>query len=804
MWERIANTIIRFKLPLLFILGAVTVFMGYHARTVTMSYELAKVVPMDDPDMIEFMEFKSTFGEDGNILALAIRDSAIFEEENFRRFKYLSEELRTLNGVTQVLSLPLLSKIVRNKEERKFDLVPIFEEVPEEQEALDSLLEFARNQKFYSGQLFNPDNGAVLILVGMDRDVLQSEKRIFLTKDIQMLGDSFVEHTGIEIHYAGLPFVRSIIAGKVKEEMMMFIIFSLLITGAIMWIFFKSKTAVIFPMIIIGVVVVWVLGTLALFGFKITLLTGVIPSIIVVIGIPNSIYLLNKYHQEYMQHGDKSKAIAVVTQKIGLVTLITNATTAVGFGVLMFTSITILKEFGIIAAINIMATFVVSIILMPSVFSYLPAPSGKHLKHLRFVPLDKLLTALDLLVHRYKYRVFVVAGIIVTLSIIGLYRINAISFMVDDLPEDSAIKKDLSFFEENFSGIMPLEILIDTKKPKGVQNLSNMRKVAEFEDFLEAQPYISKPVSIVSFVKALRQGYYSNNPKRYGLPDRNESRFIFRYLSNSGEESKLIDAFVDSTSSKMRVSLQVADIGSDKMDSLIQKVIIPEKERIFEGSDIEASITGTTPLFIKGNAFLIDNLKTSFLLAFAIIAVLMAMLFANGRMIILSIIPNVIPLLITAGIMGYAGIPLKPSTAIVFSIAFGISVDFAIHFLAKYRQELFANNFFVPVAISKAIRELGPSMIYTAIVLFAGFIIFTLSEFGGTVALGLLTSMTLFISMLTNLIVLPALLLTFDDGKRKKDFHPLIEQVDEFYLEGEDEEINVEKIEVNGRETITQ
>ena len=789
---------------LLLILGAVTVFMAYKARTVTMSYELAKVVPMDDPDMVEFLEFKSLFGEDGNILAIAVKDSSVFESENFQRFQYLSEELKNLKGVTQVLSLPLLSKIVRNKKENKFELQPIFETIPEDQKELDSLLLFARNQLFYSGQLFNPDNGAVLILVGMDTDVLQSEKRIFLTEDIQMLGNAFSEHTGITVHYAGLPFVRSVIAGKVKQEMMMFIVISLTITGIIMWIFFKSKTAVIFPMIIIGVVTIWVLGSLALLGFKITLLTGVIPSIIVVIGIPNSIYLLNKYHQEYLLHGNKQLAIATVTQKIGVVTLITNATTAVGFGVLMFTSITILKEFGIVASLNIMATFVVSIILMPSVFTYLPPPSRKHLKHLKFKPLDKILTGLDLLVHRYKYRIFFVTGVIITFSVIGLYKITAISYMVDDLPEDSEIKKDLHFFEENFSGIMPLEIVVDTKKRKGVQNLKNMKKISEFEDFLGSQEYISKPVSIVSFVKALSQAYYANNPKRYALPDRNDSRFIFRNLTKSGDQSDLLDAFVDSTGQKMRISLQVADVGSHKMDSLIQQVILPERDRIFADTDMEVTITGTTPLFIKGNSFLIENLKFSFVLAFAIISLLMALLFANTRMIILSIIPNVIPLLITAAIMGFANIPLKPSTAIVFSIAFGISVDFAIHFLAKYRQELYANNFFVPVAISKAIRELGPSMIYTAIVLFAGFIIFTFSDFGGTVALGFLTSITLFISMLTNLIVLPALLLTFDDGKRKKNSHPLIEQVEEFDLEGDDEEINLDKIEVEGKPSIIQ
>jgi predicted RND superfamily exporter protein len=370
--------------------------------------------------------------------------------------------------------------------------------------------------------------------------------------------------------------------------------------------------------------------------------------------------------------------------------------------------------------------------------------------------------------------------------------------MVDDLPEDSVIKKDLTFFEENFGGIMPLEIVVDTQKPKGVLDLKNLEKIDAFETFLGDQEVMSKPVSIVSFVKASRQAFYNNNPKRYELPNRRDKNFILRYFRNESEDQKLLESFVDSTGQKLRISLQVADMGSQKMDSLINNVLVPKKDEFFQESTLKATITGTTPIFIKGNKFLIENLQLSFVLAFSIIAVLMALLFMNGRMILLSIIPNVIPLLCTAGIMGYLGIPLKPSTAIVFSIAFGISVDYSIHFLARYRQELFANDFFVPVAVSKALRGIGPSMIYTSIVLLAGFIIFTISDFGGTVALGFLTSITLFISMLTNLIVLPAMLLTFDDGKRKKDVHPLIEQYDEFYQEAEDEEINLEKIEVEG------
>jgi predicted RND superfamily exporter protein len=335
-------------------------------------------------------------------------------------------------------------------------------------------------------------------------------------------------------------------------------------------------------------------------------------------------------------------------------------------------------------------------------------------------------------------------------------------------------------------------------------NLKNLEIIETFETFLDDQELMSKPVSIISFIKASRQAFYNNNPSRYELPNNRDKNFIFRYFRNQSEDRSLLNSFVDSTAQKMRISLQIADIGSKRLDSLINNVLVPKKDEIFGETSLQATITGTTPIFIRGNKFLIENLQLSFVLAFGIIAMIMAILFVNARMIILSIIPNVIPLVITAGLMGYLGIPLKPSTAIVFSIAFGISVDYAIHFLARYRQELFSNDFFVPVAVSKALKGIGPSMIYTSIVLFAGFIIFTISDFGGTVALGFLTSITLFISMLTNLIVLPALLLTFDDGKRKADAHPLIEKYDEFYHEEEDEEINLEKIEVENVTSVSQ
>ncbi|MEQ6119316.1 MMPL family transporter [Reichenbachiella sp. MALMAid0571] len=788
---------------LLVILVVITAFMGYQAQFVNWSFNLANIVPADDPEMVHFKDFQQTFGEDGNILAIGIKDSSVYQETNFRKLSYLTSELEKIKGVSNVLGLTNLQMLMKTtviengKEKKKFKLQPIFPEIPESKVKLDSMLQEAMNLRVYSGQLINIQNGANMILVSIDKSVLNSKVRNVVIADILQVSDAFVNDTNIKLHYAGLPYVRYTNTVKVKKELNLFLVLSLIVTGFILFLFFRSWQAVLFPLIIIGVIVIWVIGTLSLFEYKITLLTGLIPPIIVVIGIPNSVYMLNKYHQEYISHGDKNRALGNIIRRIGIVTLITNFTTAVGFLVLGFTDIVILREFGIVAGINILATFIVSLIMIPVVFSYLPAPSKKHTKHLEFKPLDKVLTAFDLAVHRHKYIIFFVAGVISAISLYGVSKIEAVSYMVDDLPEDSPVKQDLYFFEQNFSGVMPLEIIVDTGTKKGVQNLKNLRKIDEFEKFLDSLEHVSQPISVVSFIKATRQAFYNNNPDQYELPNNRDKAFILRYLSEETDESGISTSFVDSTGQRLRVSLKIADIGSKKLDSLVNDVIKPKVAEIFADGKLKVMVTGTTLLFIKGNKFLIENLITSMAIAFFIIAVIMGLLFRNFKMIVISLIPNIIPLLITGGMMGFAGIPLKPSTALIFSIAFGISVDDSIHFLAKYRQELFLNRFFVPVAVSKSLRETGASMIYTSIILFFGFVIFAASEFGGTVALGALTSTTLLMAMFTNLIVLPALLLRFDTGKRDVQSHPLIETFPEFYHEHDDEEIDLDKIEVN-------
>jgi len=811
MWTKVADLIIRFRILLIAIIGVITVFMGYYAAQVEMSYEFARTVPVDDPDMIFFNKFKQQFGEDGNIMAVGVKDSAIYKLDGFNKLKKLSNELKQIEGVNEVLSLPLLKLIQKDTAQKKFYLSPIFPDTINTQYELDSLLAIARDQKFYMGQLVNLTNGATMILVPMKKEYANSAKRVDVTNDLIKYGDKFVAETGINIHYAGLPFVRSVMVSQVRKELSMFLILSAVVTGVIMLLFFRSVRAVIFSMIMIGVVVIWTIGTIKLFGFKISLLSGLIPPVIVTIGITNAIYLLNKYHLEFIKRKNKMEAIRAVVQKMGLATFLTNLTVAIGFLTLLATDIMVLREFGIVAGINILVLFFVSLVMIPGILSWMPEPSPKHLKHLDFKILGGFVKMVDLLVHRHRVYIYIATVVITGLAVFGMTKLYSVSFMVDDIPEESQVKKDLKFVEENFSGIMPLEIEVDlqTKRRKPLQNLKVAKAIDAFESSLDSITVTSRPISILSFIKASRQAYYNNNPDWYDLPSSDiEAKYVLGYLKDQSDNSGLFNSFVDSTYQKMRISMQMADIGSVKMDSLVTQVIEPKaallvadlKEILKSKSDsVTVTVTGSSKIFIKGNNFLIENLTESLILACILITLSMAILFANARMILISLIPNLIALMITAGLMGYFHIPLKASTALIFSITFGISVDNSIRFLAKYRQELLATGFFVPRAVSESILETGKSIVYTSIVLFAGFIIFAFSDFGGTVALGLLTSTTLLISMFTNLILLPALIMTFDKPRKGKGKLVIDDFDSSFYGEQEDEEIDLSKIRIHDR-----
>ena len=768
MIDSLSNFIVKYRFIFVISILLMTVFMGYNMRFVEYNYSFAKTVPDSDEDMIYYQNFRKTFGEDGNIFAVGLKDSSIFEFKNFVDYKNLISSIENIEGINGVLGLPNLKSLKKNVSEKRFELVDIFPNILSDKKELDSLLSYSKNIKFYSGQILN-SSGAINFLITIDKKILNSPDRDGLMLDILSECENFVNNTGIELRYAGLPYSRYVMAESVKKELNLFLVLSICITALILFFFFRSFNAVLVPLIIIGVVVIWVFGCLAIFDFKITLLTGLLPPLIVVIGIPNCVYMLNKYHNAFSSYNSKKEALIYVIKTIGLITFITNFTTAVGFFVLTVTDIKILGEFGIVAGINVIGTFLVSIIFLPSIYLLLPEPKTSDTNYLNNNKLNDLINLFTNISINYQKSVFTVTFLIILASIFYMSKIESVSYLLDDVPEESKLKKDLIFFESNFSGIMPLEIIIDTKVKKGIQNLKNLKKINQLENKLNSISVLSQPLSMIGFIKAARQSYYNNKINYYDLPNSRDQSFILRYLSSgylseNFQSNNISSSFVDSLGQKIRISLKVADLGSKKLDSLITSIIKPEVDEIFKNTKMEATITGSTLLAVKGNRFLIINLFQSMFLAFIIISLIMGLLFRNLTMIIISLIPNIIPLIIAAGLMGFFEVPLKPSSALVFSIVFGISVDYSIHFLAKYRNELLLTNN-IKESILKTISETGKSMVFTSFILFFGFIIFTFSSFGGTIVLGSLTSIILFIAMITNLTLLPSIILYLNKKK---------------------------------------
>ena len=768
MWKKLAQFILTNRISLLVLLLASTVFMAWQASKVRLSFNAGKVLPLTDSAYIDYNTFKKTFGEDGSVMVVGIQSDSLFSPGLFNDWLKLSTEVQKIEGIKQVLSIGQLSVLEKDTLQQKFTARPLAAGPVASQAQLDSLKQQLDQLPFYKDLIYNPKTKATVLAITFADSVLNSAKRIGVIQSILDKSKQFSSTHQVALHYSGLPYIRTVISKKISEEFALFIGLSIAIGALILYLFFRSFAAVFYPVLVVLVGVVWSLGTLVLFGYDITLLTGLIPPLIVVIGIPNSILLINKYHTCLALEGDKIKALQYVISRVGITTFIANLTTAIGFGVLYFTNSELLMQFGSVAAINVMATWVISLIFIPIIFSFLPVPHSKHTSHLSSPKTINLLAFLDRLAHQKRNLIYVVTLLVVVVSFIGIYRIKINGYVVDDLPKNDAVYKDMSFFAQNFKGILPLDISVDTRRKNGVMNLSVINKMNRLQDLISAHPEFSRAVSLVEVLKFSSQTFYGGDTTFYRLPNELEKNFILGYASNSGKgNSNLVKNFIDSNRQVTRLSFQMADVGSDKMNKIINE-LEPQIDSIFNPKRYHVELTGSSIIFIKGTNYLVKNLRDSLILAVLLIALLMWGLFRGFRMILISLIPNIVPLIITAGIMGFAGIPLKPSTILIFSIAFGIASDQTIYFLTRYRQELRTTNWTISQIVSDTIKETGLSMIYVALILFFGFGIFTASSFGGTVALGLLLSITLLVALISNLTLLPALLLSLEKRKQKE------------------------------------
>ena len=803
MWLRIASFLIRHRLPAVLALLAATVFMGLQIPNLKMQYKYGGILPLDDPAEVDHAKFLESFGAEGNVLVIGVEDARLRTAEGLQAWHDLAEDIRALRVmvdgkptviIDSVFAVTHAFDVVKHPTEKRFVLEPVAPDVvhPDPSgplltdERADEIVNKVRSLPFYNGLLYAPGNDATLMMVVFNLDMLNSPRRGTIVEQIIALSDEWSEPEGIETHLSGLPFIRIAMTNKVKGEIGYFIGAAMFVTALLLFLFFRNLAVVGVCMAVVFIGVIWSLGTIALLDYRITLVMSLIPALMIVIGVPNCIYLVNKYQGEFKRHGNKMMALQRMVTKVGNATLLTNATTAFGFATFIFTHSPILIEFGVVAALNIMLAFGISIVLIPALFTWLPEPHERHLSHLDRVWVDNVVGSFVRTVQSRRRPVYVAALLVLLGSAVGMTRMVSTGNIVDDLPDEDRVLTDLTWIESRFNGVMPFEVLIDGHQPGQILNASNLGRIDRFQTLLTEYPEFSRSLSAVDAVKFGVQAFYGGDPDRYRLPTRQERSFMGPYFRGSeGEASRHDDAnlvtsnFVDSTRTFTRVSAQMADVGTLEMDALMAD-LRPRIDSIFPSDRFDVTITGTSIVFLQGTSYLVNNLLISIALAIVVIALVMAMLFKSGRMVGIALIPNLLPLLFTAGVMGWTGIPIKPSTILVFSVAFGISVDDTIHFLAKYRQELRSNGWNIRAAVLEAVRETGVSMMYTSIVLFFGFLMFAMSEFDGTRSLGILVSVTLLVAMFTNLMLLPSLLMSFANYITTQTFsEPFIHILDE-------------------------
>ncbi|MEP3373121.1 MAG: MMPL family transporter [Maribacter dokdonensis] len=768
-WPKTANIILRNRILILLLITGFTIFMGWQWQYMRFSSSQTNLLPDDHPVNIQYQDFLSKFGEEGNAVVFAIRDSALFEPTNFNRWNRLSKQLAAFPEVEFVISTDNLKELVKNNDKQEFEMLPLINGELKTKKEIDSITDHLFNDlPFYENLLFNKESKTIRTIVNLDKDIVNTTvRKDFILQDINTLVRNFEKETNLDVHISGMPYVRTMNSQNIIDEIGKFILAALGVTSLIFFFFFRSVRATFISMCVVIIGVMWAFGFLGLLQYEITVLTALIPPLIIVIGIPNCIFLINKYQQEVKKHGNQALSLQRVISKIGNATLMTNITTASGFATFIITDSTLLKEFGIVASINIIGIFILSLLIIPIVYSFMPLPKTKHLKHLNKKWIDAFVNWMERIVRHRRITVYIVSISLLVLSIIGIYQIRISGSPIEDMPKNAEFFHDIRFFEKEFKGIMPVEIVVDTKTPKGVLKPATLKRMNQLGEVIDEIPELSSPVSVVNLVKYSKQAFYNGIPKYYQLPTSQENTFIMDVARKSSDNGNLLKSFVDSTGQTARITTFMRDVNTSRMEEIEQR-LLENITKIFPVERYNVYMTGSALLFLKGTKYLVKNLIMSLALAIALIALFMAYLFRSFRMIVISLIPNLLPLVITAGIMGFVGVPIKPSTILVFSIAFGISVDDTIHFLAKYRQELTANKWRIEKSVYNALRETGVSMFYTSIVLFFGFSVFVISNFGGTVALGSLVSATLLLAMLANLILLPSLLLSLEKSIANK------------------------------------
>ena len=745
MSNKLIKVILNHPKVILSILAAITLVLGTFLPKVKMDFSIEQLFSQNDPVINRFLNFREEFDGVDNRIFLLYESDDPFSYKNLELNKKMVYAFENIEGVSKVTSLTNIELFTEGGE---YLLSPVYENIPKSIDSLNIAKERILSSDLLKNYLISEDGKVAAILIEVSDSFNEHESRESIVKQI----DELQLGTDWTWHQTGLPIIRTRYVQYMIADNITFLIPVISMLILLLSLLFRSLVGLALPLIVVLLTIIWTLGLMTATGITINIISYIIPTLLMVVGISDSVHFLVKYYKTLHLLGDKREALTQSLQKIGTAIFLTSITTAIGFGALSMVNIEIVKEFGIFTAMGVFFAFIITVLFIPSTLMLLGKTPKTKLEAYSRGYRVKIVKKLITIVRGHPKKIIFTGITITIIGFFGALQINPHSKLLDDLRPGNTLLEDMRLAEDRMGSVLPVEIIITVDENENFQDIQDVAVISftdELASYISKIPEIGKVVSVSDYLKAINQAMNDGDKSFYQVPLSREiiSQYMLLYDSE-------FNSLINSDLTKLRIASQIKDIDSRRSAEIEKELNTYIASVIPEG--ITAEVTGTAFLALRTNNYLVKNLLGSFLVALIIITFLMIVLFRSVKMAFISILPNIIPMMVMAAVLGFLQIPLRPATAMTFAVAFGIAVDDTLHYLIRYRMELSKQHY--RQANDSTMLGTGIAMMSTTAILSAGFLVLILSQFTPTIEFGMLSVITIVTALIGDLTFLPALL----------------------------------------------
>ena len=750
----------RLAITTLVVLALLSVTAGIFMSQLRFDYDFESFFPENDTDREFYDSFRETFEPDNDFVLFGlVNEAGIFQKDFLVKVDSLTQRLSRLEYVESVTSPTNQEILIIPSMGGPLTTYPMLRFDQEEHYEEDST--YIYRCEHLVNTLFSETRQAVCLVMQTTANLskVRSDSLVFAVRDV--LAD--FEFDGL--HVSGRIEGQQYFIEKMQWEMGIFISVSMVLLVIFLFITFRSLWGIWVPLLVVMLTAVWLLGFMKLTGKPIDLMVTLLPTILFVVGMSDVVHILSRYLEELRNGLAKIEALKIAFREIGMATFLTSITTAIGFLTLLTAAVKPIREFGVYTAVGVIFAFILAFSLLPALLVLFAKPKIANRTN------DKLfwysrLRRLFAWTLRHRFKVLVGGGVLVIVALIGISRIEIDNFLLEDLHDEDPHKQDFLFFEKHFSGVRPFEMAFSVgDSAETVLDREVILEVNKIEKYLKEEYGLGAIMSPVSLVKHTNMGLFGGNPDRFLVPESKRAFADIRRKIKNQDYRGPFRMYYTEDRKMGRISGKMTDDGGKLIKEKNEKLLKFIEENI-DSNLVECRLTGMALLIDKNNETLASNMMNGLLIAFGIIALIMGILYRSLIIIFISLIPNMLPLLVIGGVMGFSGIDLKVSTSIIFTIAFGIAVDDTIHYMSKLRLELGKGKPLL-YALKRTSISTGKAITVTTLILCSGFITLILSTFTSTYYIGLLITITLVMAVLSDLLLLPVLLILFYRRKKK-------------------------------------